>query len=533
MSLRMCSPYRPDNSACYYVRKRIPKELQTLANKTVIKRSLRTKDPHEAKRRALTVCAEIDSEIARLRRSLHMGSRDLQAVTGEYFNLRLDETIRQAQREQWDSLGFEMPSDLLLENIEPPTSEGLNFEEWDQERKHRANGWGLQAVSSLLKKHGLALTPANADRLGLKIFKAELQAYKGAAAEVLGDDNWTPPRYADKTLDSSQSLIDLWEGYEQSRRNAGTAPRTLDGWRSNIEKASRFFHHRPASSIGKKDVWAYAEALRSHEKGTSPAGRRLTAKTVNDNHLAALSALYKWSISKEILEVDPTKGVRVKASASDSNQIIGYKREQVAAILKATREPRSKRVPAANANISRWVPWLCAFTGARISEILWLRRSDVSRTEGITYIDIQIDKSEEGQSVKTSESIRSVPLHPAIIYEGFLEYVESLPKGEKYLFPGSWKDQYGDRARTPANKLRGWIKEQLPEVEDWSRLNPNHSFRHWLTSECRRASIDRDHQKILTGHKATDVHGRYGPADVPILHEEVVKIPSPLDAIDS
>lgn len=528
----MCSPYRPKNSACYYVRKRIPQELQALANKTVIKRSLRTKNPHEAKRRALTVCAQIDSEISRLRRSLYMGSRDLEAVTGEYFNQRLDGIIRKAQREQWDNLGFEAPSDLLLENIEPPTSDGLSSEEWTQERRRQANNWGLQAVKPILEKYGLVLTPVNADRLGLEVFKAELQAYRGAAAEVLGSDSWTPPKYADKTLNSSQSLIELWEGYEQSRRNAGTAPRTLDGWRSNIKKASGFFKHSPAVSLSRKDIRTYVEALRSHDQGVSPAGKRLAAKTVNDNHLAALSALYKWAIAQELLENDPTKGVRAKASASDSNQIIGYTREQVTTILKATREPRRKRVPASNATISRWVPWLCAFTGARISEVLWLRRSDVSKTEGITYIDIQIDTSEAGQSVKTAESIRSVPLHPVILDEGFLEYIESLPKDEKYLFPGPWKDQHGDRTKTPANKLRTWIKEQLPEA-DWSRLSPNHSFRHWLTSECRRASVDSDHQRIITGHKASDVHGRYGPADVPTLHEEVCKIPSPLDAVDS
>jgi integrase len=527
MSLRMCSPYRPDNSACYYVRKRIPKELQHLAgNKGVIKRSLKTKDPHEAKRRALTVCAEIDSEIARLRRSLHMGSSDLQAVTGEYFNQRLAETIRQAQREEWDSLGFEMPPEQLIEKVEPSTAEGLNFEEWAQERKRRANGWGLQAVSSLLKKHGLALTPANADRLGLKIFKAELQAFKGAAAEVLGDDNWTPPRYADKTLDSSQSLIELWEGYEESRRSTGTAPRTLDGWRSNIKKASSYFEHRPAASLSRKDIRAYAEYL------CSSTGKGLTAKTVNDNHLASLSAIYKWAIEQELVEGDPTKGVRVKASVADSNQIRGYTREQVAALLTATRAPRSKKVDKNHVTISRWVPWLCAFTGARIGEVLWLRRSDVSKTEGIAYIDIQIDKSEAGQSLKTSESIRSVPLHPAILDEGFLEYVDSLPEGEKYLFPGSWKDQHGDRTKTPANKLRRWIKEQLPGA-DWDRLNPNHSFRHWLTSECRRASVDGDHQRIIAGHAASDTHGKYGVADVPILHEELVKIPSPLSVVDS
>jgi integrase len=472
------------------------------------------------------VIAHIDSEIARLRRSLHLGSSDLEAVTGEYFNQRLSEIIHKAQKEQWDNPGFEVPPDLLLEDIEPSATAGLSVEEWKQERGRHANDWGLQAIQPILDKHGLALTPANADRLGKEAFKAELKAYLGAQAEVLGNRSWTPPKYADKSLESSHSLLELWEGYEKSRRDTGSTPRTLDGWRSNIKKASSYLEHRPAASLSRKDIRAYAEYL------CSPTGKRLTTRTVNDNHLASLSALYKWAIDRDLLQDDPTKGVRVKATASDSNQIRGYTREEVTALLQAARAPRSKRTSRDHANISRWVPWLCAFTGARISEVLWLRQSDVSKTEGITYIDIQIDKSEAGQSVKTSESIRSIPLHPAILDEGFLEYLASLPKGEKYLFPGPWTDKHGDRAKTPANRLRDWIHKQLPEA-DWSRLSPNHSFRHWLTSECRRASIDGDHQRIITGHKASDIHGRYGPADVLTLYEEIIKIPSPLATIDS
>lgn len=53
----MRSPYKWKISAYYYMRKRIPKELQTLAGKTVIKNPPGTKDPNEAKRQALSVVA--------------------------------------------------------------------------------------------------------------------------------------------------------------------------------------------------------------------------------------------------------------------------------------------------------------------------------------------------------------------------------------------------------------------------------------------------------------------------------------------
>lgn len=60
-----------------------------------------------------------------------MGSSDLQALTGQYFNQRLNETIRNARIEQWDDDGFNIPPDRLLEDIEPSTADNLSFEDWE------------------------------------------------------------------------------------------------------------------------------------------------------------------------------------------------------------------------------------------------------------------------------------------------------------------------------------------------------------------------------------------------------------------
>jgi len=54
------------------------------------------------------------------------------------------------------------------------------------------------------------------------------------------------------------------------------------------------------------------------------------------------------------------------------------------------------------------------------------RVSDI-RTEGkITYLDINAD--DPSKSLKNAGSARKVPLHRAIIAEGFLKYVAKLPR---------------------------------------------------------------------------------------------------------
>ena len=522
----MCSPYRPDNSANYRIRKRVPAELQKFFGKTQIVRSLKTADTREARRRAPLVCAEIDKIFSDARRSQAMGATEIEAIKGEYLRERIESILKEARKSQWLPDDFDTASFHISDTIDANISANLNEQEYEERRSHNAAQLGQKAIQKTLERHNLKPAPAIAARLGEEITRVELDAYRAAYAKMFGDPNWNAPAYASANMANTETLAELFEQYAVSTELPG---KTADSWRTYIKRANSYFKGKPAAQLDDQDMRSFAEALRQDSKDTNPAGRALTTKTVNDNYLASLSAVYKWAIEKKKLTNDPTKGVRVKARKVETLPIEGYTREQVAKVLKATRQPQSARTKPETANIRRWVPWLCAFTGARISEILWLKRKDVGFTSGVAYVSIYPDTDGGARSTKNVSSIRHTPLHPAIIEEGFLAYLESLPEGEEYLFPGNWEDKNGDRAKTPANRLRDWLKTKALPNANWERLNPNHSFRHWLTSECRIAKIDGDYARVLTGHRHKDVHGRYGPADTPTLYNELKAIPSPLN----
>ena len=76
--------------------------------------------------------------------------------------------------------------------------------------------------------------------------------------------------------------------------------------------------------------------------------------------------------------------------------------------------------------VRRWVPWIGACTGARVSEICQLRREDIVEIEGIWSMKVM----PEAGSVKTSGSERVIPLHPALVASGFLDFALKRP------FPG-------------------------------------------------------------------------------------------------
>jgi integrase len=521
----MCSPYRTKNSANYRVRKRVPADLTKVIGKTAIIKSLRTSDPKEAKRRAPLVCAEIDKILLDARRSLSMGAYEVETLKADYFRKRTDAILEQAQIQQWQPEDFEAATISTEDTVESIPPRNLTSEEFREWQASQASSWGFKAIENTLRKRNLSPTPNIAHHLGKEIYKVELAAHKEAHARMYGNPRWHSPLYANLPLESSETLLELFNLYAKSE---GLPEKTVDSWRTYVSRANKFFKGKPAAHISDQDVRAFSEALRQSDKKLNPAGRVLAVKTINDNYIASLSAVWKWAIKAKKLTDDPTKGVRVKARATESLPKQGYTREEVATILRATRHSEGTKTNPEMANVRRWVPWLCAFTGARVSEILWLKREDIGFTEGIAYLSIYPDTKGGARSIKNTSSIRHTPLHPAIIDEGFLDYWKALPQGEEYLFPGNWADKNGDRAKTPANRLREWLKTKALPNAKWERLSPNHSFRHWLASECRIAKIDGDYARVIAGHSHKDDHGRYGPADTPTLFNELKAIPSPL-----
>ncbi len=103
----------------------------------------------------------------------------------------------------------------------------------------------------------------------------------------------------------------------------------------------------------------------------------------------------------------------------------------------------------------RWIPWLIAYSGARIHEIAKLLKSDVREYEGVWYLNI------EGKG-STKNRTRRIPLHEAVVAEGFVEFVRNAPQGK--LFPGKWVVKE--------------LRDHLHTLVDFKGKPPFHGFRH-------------------------------------------------------
>jgi integrase len=168
-----------------------------------------------------------------------------------------------------------------------------------------------------------------------------------------------------------------------------------------------------------------------------------------------------------------------------------------------------------------WLPILSLYHGFRAGELCQLDRADLVHREGIACLRIRPSEDDEdgpGKSMKTEESIRTVPLHKKVIELGFLEYVKTL-KGSK-MFPQIEPDTRG-RWSGHFSKWFGRYRRSIGLDQRWTDF---HSFRHSFKTAAKGADIPEEIHDAISGHDSGSVGRTYGSVPIPRLKRELDKI---------
>jgi integrase len=215
---------------------------------------------------------------------------------------------------------------------------------------------------------------------------------------------------------------------------------------------------------------------------------------------------------------NPFAGVAVEVPRKAETRETGktFTDAEAAAILRAALAfpsvPRTKsgRIVFFDA-ARRWVPWLAAYTGARVGELTQLRMQDIEHRPCGYVLRI----TPEAGTVKTNK-VRLIPLHPHLIELGLLDYVEAVKDQ-----PGSIKATplfntgKASKGRGPAiytnEKLATWVRtlaSHCPSLAD-EDLQPNHGWRHTFKHRARRAGIEAGIRDAICGHAPRSSAERY------------------------
>lgn len=234
-----------------------------------------------------------------------------------------------------------------------------------------------------------------------------------------------------------------------------------------------------------------------------------------DQRMQWIARMFKWLQDQKWISDNPATGLRgesvltkaqAAAEAKTKNPREPFSPSDLQAIFSSPwfKTGRGELTAAGKARrdfqpFQYWLPMLGLLCGCRIAEASQLWLNDVRKTEsGVWFIDINEETGDKG--LKTTWSVRKVPLHPKIIEAGFIDWCERLrAEGYQRLFPElSWnqKTQYAkEPIRSHTELFRGL---GMPR----NNTKVFHSFRRTLNTQLERLDgVSEVARKRIMGHQ--------------------------------
>lgn len=303
------------------------------------------------------------------------------------------------------------------------------------------------------------------------------------------------------------SLTALVEDWWREAKAAGRKPSTYESYRNTMTKLVAVLKHDDARKVTPEDVVKFKDFRIAN--GVSP-------KTIKDSDLAGLKTIFGWAVMNRRISTNPAEGLTIKVSKPRKLRSKGFTDKEATALLKHAKQFRPRREAAKLAAAKRWVPWLCAFTGARVGEMLQLRKKDV-RQEGKHWV---IHVTPEAGPVKTDEA-RDVVLHRQIVGSGFLDFVEASSEGHLFVSPSV--DELGVRkaVKTARNKVNTFVREVVPDPH----VDPSHGWRHRFKTVGIDEGVEMRVLDAIQGHAPRNISEGYGEVTVKAKAKAIAKFP--------
>ncbi len=498
----MPHPVKDPKSGIYYIRVRVPADLKAAVGRAEVSKSLRTREPSEAKKRFAVEYAAIQRRWTALRATPEsLPLKQIVSLAGRVYH-RLMETL---EDEPGESLVWEQVARLNITAAR------------DDDSLER---WYGPTVEEILIDEGIAIDQVTRRRLITEIKRAWEQATEQQHKRSQGDFSPDPnanrfPEWAPEgkpSADAGPTLSDLFDRWKKDHLANGKSENTVKDFAQKFDALKKYLGHENVGRISPREISEWTDHLR-HELG-------LTPKTVSGKYLAAVKTVFRLARSKFLIESDPVEGVSVKIPTKVKSRSSGFTEAEAKRVLTAAQKVFNQQSNMAHYNklACRWVPWICAYTGARAGEITQLRKEDLTVVNGIPQITI----TPEAGSVKAGK-YRDVPVHPHLQEIGLLDFIRSARSGYLFHRGTSTPAEALKRSGNARDKIAVWVRESAGITDE--RIQPNHAWRHRFRTVALNANIAPEYIRAIQGHAGGTAAESYGEYTVETLYREVCKLP--------
>lgn len=479
MALTMARPYQHSRTGTYWLRKVVPEALRAIVGKRELKVSLRTKDPEVAKVAMRDALDRFDAILGSARAKVNgtraaLTIKQITAAVGVAYRAKAakyaDDPGTVQRWEEWGSYysDFFVPEDGDDDGPRFFTSDGAIRAE----------------AEDILTAQGITADPASVRQAAEvwareQIHFAQIMARRAGGDWRVSDGSERFPGVATEVAEAPKVPLGvLLNGWAAETGKTGKA---LYDRERTVAAFVAFLGHDDAAKVTADDVVRWKEARIA-------AGRSL--KTVA-NDLNELSPIWRWAkLNRKLTFAEnPFAGLAPKKKSTSTRPRGPYSLDEAQRLLTLARGEKGAL---------RWLPWLLCFTAARVGEACQSTKEDVAPIAALPgWWALHIHEDGPGRSLKTPQSRRYVPLHPALIREGFLAYVDSLPAGSP-LFPDIPLDKFKTRRGKGSNIHAEWVRG-VGAVTDKFK-DPAHAWRHLFEDRARAAGVPQNVTDALMGH---------------------------------
>lgn len=445
----------------------------------------------------------IEERIALLRASVTqkpspLTQRQCRALAGEWYN-------KQVARFEEDP-GSAADWWVARQEVEP---EGPSEREAG---RIKPTAWLVSERDALLQERSLRLTPAAAENLLQEM--GDLWLALCSLMERRSEGDYGPDPLAgtlpvfEAAPAASAPVVSISQLFEDFAATGTATPHTVSKWRRAVESFVQHLGHDDATAATRADAVAWFDKL---------LAGGLAVQTVRATYRAALARVFKFAHDRARLTENVFARLEVTGRKQVQTARKGLSDEEAKTILTAALKEQPKGLSETHARARRWVPWICAYTGARVNEITQLRAMDIRQVDGVWVFHI----TPEAGSVKTRKA-RSVPIHSHLIEQGITALAQEGSATPLFYQPdAARKGSKNHPLHTQmGGKLGQWVRGLgVTEVQ-----SPNHGWRHRFKTQARRFGVSLEAQEAIQGHAPRTEGQAYGEWPMDALKAELEKL---------
>ncbi|MFO1255200.1 MAG: site-specific integrase [Sphingomonadaceae bacterium] len=507
LQMRLMNHLRKASDGQWEVRIVVPADCRERIGKSNLTRRLGTASKSEANRMAPSIIDEFKAQIERARRPIpppvSLSPHSAIAALGRW----RDSEIARFRSQRFNSPRDRFPSepDQIAAWLDRNGEQGAKRDRLRQKlssgmlpREHDAT------ILSVLADNGMEIeaTHPAMEMLRSNFAQMLLAILDADEAAQFGDFGAIPVEVAPYNASGSHqkvSTTDLLDGYAAERKPPSA---TLARWKRVMAALAGHVGHDDATRITPDHIVAWKTKLLS---------QNLSAETVKNTYLAGVKTVFGWGVANRKITTNPASNISVAVPRKTKVREKGFTPDEATKILRAASIYSSTKATPLGVRARCWVPWLCAYTGARVGEIAQLRGCDVEKIQGHWVIRI----TPEAGTVKTREA-RLVPIHSHLIETGFVKMIEAAGKGPLFY-------EAGCKPTVVADRVGSWVRDECG-ITDQS-VRPNHAWRHLWKTRARSAGIEADVRDAIQGHATRTEGEEYGEWAVKALAKAMAKFP--------